>query len=64
MFAVRTDHAVDEELNRHVLGYMTWWKYGVSLAWLGFADAHTEIMYYVVNIGSDYMGADLNAVSQ
>uniref|UniRef100_K1RER5 Uncharacterized protein n=1 Tax=Magallana gigas TaxID=29159 RepID=K1RER5_MAGGI len=40
---------------------MTWWKYAVNLAWLGFADAHSDVVSYFVNIGSAYMGADLNA---
>ncbi|XP_061176007.1 uncharacterized protein LOC133184958 [Saccostrea echinata] len=63
MFAIQTDHAVDEELSRHVSGFMTWWKYAVNLAWLGFSDAHSDITHYFVNIGSTYMGADLNAES-
>ncbi|XP_052707847.1 uncharacterized protein LOC128183063 isoform X2 [Crassostrea angulata] len=60
-FAIQTDHSVDKELERHVSGFMTWWKYAVNIAWLGFADAHCDIMNYFVNIGSAYMGADLNA---
>lgn len=63
-FAIQTDHSVDKELERHVSGLMTWWKYAVNIAWLGFADAHCNIMNYFVNIGSAYMGADLNAVSK
>ena len=63
MFAVQTDHAVDKELSRHVSGFMTWWKYAINLAWLGFSDAHSDITHYLVNVGSTYMGADLNAVS-
>lgn len=63
MFAVQTDHAVDEELSRHVSGYMSWWKYGINLAWLGFVDAHSDIVHYFINIGSTFMGADLNAVN-
>nr|XP_034332757.1 uncharacterized protein LOC105327902 isoform X2 [Crassostrea gigas] len=60
-FAVQTDHAVDAELNRHVSGYMSWWKFGINLAWLGFVDAHSDIVHYFINIGSTFMGADLNA---
>lgn len=63
-FAIQTDHSVDKELERHVSEFMTWWKYAVNIAWLGFADAHCDIMNYFVNIGSAYMGADLNAVSR
>ena len=62
MFAVQTDHAVDKELSRYVSGFMTWWKYAINLAWLGFSDAHSEITHYLVNVGSTYMGTDLNAV--
>ncbi|XP_078321865.1 uncharacterized protein LOC111103999 isoform X3 [Crassostrea virginica] len=62
MFAVQTDHAVDKELSRHVSGFMTWWKYAINLAWLGFSDAHSEITHYLVNVGSTYMGTDLNAI--
>ncbi|XP_061193435.1 uncharacterized protein LOC133201664 [Saccostrea echinata] len=58
MFAVHTDHAA--ELSRHVSGFMTWTKYRVNLAWLGFGDPHSEVSHYFVNIGSTYMGADLN----
>ncbi|XP_062606252.1 uncharacterized protein LOC134268062, partial [Saccostrea cucullata] len=61
MFAVQTDHAVDVELSRHVSGFMTWWKYAVNLAWLGFSDAHSDITHYFFNVGSSFMGADLNA---
>lgn len=63
-FAVQTDHAVDAALNRHVSGYMSWWKFGINLAWLGFVDAHSDIVHYFINIGSTFMGADLNAVKQ
>lgn len=63
-FAVQTDHAVDAELNRRVSGYMSWWKFGINLAWLGFVDAHSDIVHYFINIGSTFMGADLNAVKQ
>lgn len=60
MFAIKTDHAA--ELSRHVEGSMTWTKYAVNLAWLGFSDIHSEVNHYFVNIGSKYMGADLNSV--
>lgn len=60
MFAIKTDHAA--ELSRHVDGSMTWSKYAVNLAWLGFADIHSEVNHYFVNVGSKYMGADLNSV--
>ena len=61
MFAIRTDHAA--ELHRHVEGSMTWTNYAVNLAWLGFADIHSDVTHYFINIGSRYMSADLNAVS-
>lgn len=60
MFAIRTDHAA--ELHRHVEGSMTWTNYAVNLAWLGFADIHSDVTHYFINIGSRYMSADLNAV--
>lgn len=60
MFAIKTDHAAD--LSRHVDGSMTWSKYAVNLAWLGFADIHSEVNHYFVNVGSKYMGEDLNSV--
>eukprot|EP00105_Crassostrea_gigas_P011291 XP_011426884.1 PREDICTED: uncharacterized protein LOC105327902 [Crassostrea gigas] len=40
---------------------MSWWKFGINLAWLGFVDAHSDIVHYFINIGSTFMGADLNA---
>lgn len=43
---------------------MSWWKFGINLAWLGFVDAHSDIVNYFINIGSTFMGADLNAVIQ
>ncbi|XP_062576068.1 uncharacterized protein LOC134237945 [Saccostrea cucullata] len=61
-FAIQTDHAVDVELSRHVSGFMTWSECEVNLAWLGFSDAHSDISHYFVNVGSTYMGDDLNAV--
>lgn len=60
MFAIKTDHAA--ELSRHVEGSMTWSKYAVNLAWLGFADIHSEVNHYFVNVGSKYMDTDLNSV--
>lgn len=60
MFAIKTDHAA--VLHRHIEGSMTWSKYAVNLAWLGFADIHSDVTHYFINIGSKYMSADLNAV--
>jgi hypothetical protein len=61
MFAIKTDHAA--VLHRHIDGSMTWSKYAVNLAWLGFADIHSDVTHYFINIGSRYMGDDLNGVS-
>ncbi|KAK3101903.1 hypothetical protein FSP39_007221, partial [Pinctada imbricata] len=61
MFAIETDHAA--ELERHVSGWMTWSTNAVYLAWLGFADIHSEIDFYFVNIGKTYMASDLNKES-
>lgn len=61
MFAIHTDHAA--ELPRRVSGWMTWSSYVIRLAWLGFADSHSDITHYFVNVGTTYMGADLNKVS-
>ncbi|XP_062616047.1 uncharacterized protein LOC134277752 [Saccostrea cucullata] len=58
MFAIKTDHAA--ELHRHLNDSMTWTKYSLNLAWLGFADIHSDVIYYFINVGSYYMGADLN----
>ena len=61
-WAINTDHA--SVLNRQPEDWMTWTPISVSLAWLGFHDVHTGIDHYVVNIGSQYMGSDLNSVSK
>nr|XP_034314147.1 uncharacterized protein LOC105348718 isoform X1 [Crassostrea gigas] len=58
MFAVRTDHAAN--LSRHSDAWMTWEKTAVNLAWLGFADLHSLISHYYINVGSTFMGTDLN----
>lgn len=61
MFAVNTDHAA--RLNRQPDLWMTWTPISLSIAWLGFEDFHSGIQSYVINIGSQYMGNDLNEVS-
>ena len=61
MFAVNTEHAV--KLDREPNGYMTWSILSVKLSWLGFEDFHSGISYYVINIGSMFMGNDLNKVN-
>nr|XP_022322835.1 uncharacterized protein LOC111124268 [Crassostrea virginica] len=58
MFAVHTDHAAS--LSRHGDRWMTWEKTAVNLAWLGFADLHSKISHYFINVGSTFMGSDLN----
>ncbi|XP_053400999.1 uncharacterized protein LOC128557566 [Mercenaria mercenaria] len=58
MFAINTDHAA--VLNRQPEGWMTWTPIFIDLAWLGFEDVHSDIHTYTVNIGSQYMGNDLN----
>ena len=60
MFAVHTDHAAN--LSRHNNRWMTWEKTAVNLAWLGFADLHSKISHYFINVGSTFMGSDLNEV--
>ncbi|KAK3103765.1 hypothetical protein FSP39_021725 [Pinctada imbricata] len=60
MFAIHTDHAVNHELLRNVDGWMSWSAFAVHLAWLGFADLHSEIDYYTVYVGSSFMATDLN----
>ena len=61
MFAVNTEHAV--KLDREPNGYMTWSILSVKLSWLGFEDFHSGISYYMINIGSMFMGIDLNKVN-
>ncbi|XP_078334035.1 uncharacterized protein LOC111124258 [Crassostrea virginica] len=58
MFAVQTDHAAN--LSRHSDSWMTWEKTAVNLAWLGFADLHSKISHYYINVGSKFMDSDLN----
>ena len=60
MFAVQTDHAAN--LSRHSDSWMTWEKTAVNLAWLGFADLHSKISHYYINVGSKFMDSDLNEV--
>ncbi|XP_053400998.1 uncharacterized protein LOC128557563 isoform X2 [Mercenaria mercenaria] len=57
-FAINTDHAA--ALNRQPEKWMTWTPVFINLAWLGFKDVHSDIHIYTVNIGSQYMGNDLN----
>ncbi|XP_060580924.1 uncharacterized protein LOC132737608 [Ruditapes philippinarum] len=57
-FAINTDHAA--ALSRQPEGWMIWTSIYVNLAWLGFEDMHSNINTYSVNIGSQYMGSDLN----
>ncbi|KAK3612518.1 hypothetical protein CHS0354_024490, partial [Potamilus streckersoni] len=58
MFAIDTDHAAN--LQRQPEDWMKWSIYNVDLAWLGFSDLHSGIKFYKINIGSTYMGSDLN----
>ncbi|KAL3843250.1 hypothetical protein ACJMK2_021192 [Sinanodonta woodiana] len=58
MFAINTDHAAN--LQRQPEDWMKWSIYNVDLAWLGFSDIHSGITFYKINIGSTYMGSDLN----
>jgi hypothetical protein len=60
MFAVHTNHAASQELDRHVTGWMTWTSVTLKLVWLGFADLHTGIDHYMIAIGSRPMSSDLN----
>lgn len=60
MFAVNTEHAAS--LDRQPNDYMKWTILSIKLAWLGFEDFHSGINYYMINIGSSYMGDDLNKV--
>lgn len=59
-FAINTDHAA--ELDREIDVWMVWESASLHLAWLGFTDEHSSIASYRINVGSDYMGADLNEV--
>ncbi|KAK3083351.1 hypothetical protein FSP39_020593 [Pinctada imbricata] len=61
MFAVQTEHAAD--LTRYLTTWMTWTLESLSLAWLGFSDLHTGIDYYGINVGSTFMGNDLNEIT-
>lgn len=60
MFAINTDHAA--ALDRQPEDWMTWTRIFINLAWLGFRDVHSNIDSYMVNIGTQYMGSDLNEV--
>ncbi|KAK3101347.1 hypothetical protein FSP39_002877 [Pinctada imbricata] len=61
MFAINTDHAVNHELQRQTEdSWMTWSTFAINLAWLGFADLHSEIDYYMVYVGSSFMSTDVN----
>ncbi|XP_078658232.1 uncharacterized protein LOC144903715, partial [Branchiostoma floridae x Branchiostoma belcheri] len=62
-FAVATDHVT--QLGRDVDGHMTYWQTigstgpHLRLAWLGFADPHSEVDHYMVTVGTSYSGTDL-----
>lgn len=61
-FAINTDHA--SVLNRQPDDWMVWDPISISLSWLGFHDIHTQIDHYLINIGSHYLGNDLNMVTR
>ncbi|KAK3589056.1 hypothetical protein CHS0354_008706 [Potamilus streckersoni] len=61
-FAISTDHA--SQPRREPEGWMTWSVFYINLAWLGFTDVHSGIDTYLVNVGSSYMGSDLNKEPQ
>ncbi|XP_069133969.1 uncharacterized protein [Argopecten irradians] len=58
MFSIKTNHA--SPINRHVPNSMTWTSRALYLSWVGFADLHSEVVYYFINVGSSYMNDDLN----
>ena len=62
-FAINTDHAVSQLLNRQPESWMVWNDSSIHLAWLGFSDIHSGILEYHINIGSSYMATDLNMVN-
>ena len=63
-FAINTDHAVSQLLNRQPDSWMVWNASSINLAWLGFSDIHSGILEYHINIGSSYMAMDLNMVNK
>ena len=60
-FAISTSHSTD--LERHRDGYMTYEGRIVKLAFIGFADPHTDIEKYYITIGINYSGNDLIGVT-
>ncbi|KAL4221421.1 hypothetical protein ACF0H5_019679 [Mactra antiquata] len=60
-FAINTDHAAS--LDRQPGAWMIWTPISIKLAWLGFQDLHSGIKEYRINIGSYFMGNDLNPES-
>ncbi|XP_060084880.1 uncharacterized protein LOC132564227 [Ylistrum balloti] len=61
MFSIKTNHASD--INREVPNSMTWTSRALYLSWIGFADLHSEVSHYLVNVGKTYMASDLNKVT-
>ena len=66
-FAVQSEHAANLE-HRVVDGYMNWiWNNdgtsSMSLAWLGFADIHSDISHYYLTVGTKFGQRDLLQVS-
>ncbi|XP_033751510.1 LOW QUALITY PROTEIN: uncharacterized protein LOC117335547 [Pecten maximus] len=61
MFSIKTNHA--SQINREVPNSMTWTSRALFLSWIGFADLHSEVSYYLVNVGSSYMNTDLNKIT-
>ncbi|KAI0239584.1 hypothetical protein LSAT2_009684 [Lamellibrachia satsuma] len=55
-FAVETDHAA--ALTRHRPGWMTYENNSLNLAWLGFSDAHSDVMTYYVSVGTKFGNLD------
>jgi len=56
-FAVETDHA--SSLTRHRLGWMTYDNDTLRFAWVGFSDAHADVMAYYVTVGTKFGYVDM-----
>ena len=56
-FAIQTDHAA--AMTRHRSGWMTYDGSALRLAWLGFTDAHCDVMTYYVTVGTKFHSSDL-----
>ncbi|ESO83749.1 hypothetical protein LOTGIDRAFT_168990 [Lottia gigantea] len=57
-FAIESNHAAN--IIRHPGRWIEWNTTSLTIAWLGFSDLHSGILYYLVSVGTKPFYTDLN----